>query len=99
MQVSHTAYYAWRKRPTQLISAEELHLYRRIKQLFADSRGSLGSRGMVKKLRKEGIAMDDFFKNLLDGIRDMLTDEGRSYASGKLSEIIDNVVPDEIDKE
>ena len=26
-----------------------------MKQLFADSRGSLGSRGMVKQLRKEGI--------------------------------------------
>ena len=55
MQVSHSAYYAWLKRPAALISADELHLYRRIKQLFADSRGSLGSRGMLKKLRKEGI--------------------------------------------
>ena len=55
MHVSHSAYYAWLKRPAALISADELHLYRRIKQLFADSRGSLGSRGMLKKLRKEGV--------------------------------------------
>lgn len=55
MQVSHAAYYAWVKRPAQIITAEELHLCRRIKQLFKASRGSLGSRGMVKKLRKEGI--------------------------------------------
>ena len=54
MQVSHSAYYAWLKRPAALITADELHLYRRIKQIFADSRGSLGSRGMLKKLRKEG---------------------------------------------
>ena len=54
MQVSHAAYYAWLKRPAQVITANELHLYRRIKQLFSASRGSLGSREMVKKLRKEG---------------------------------------------
>ncbi len=57
MQESHAAYYAWVKRPTQVITAGELHLYRRIKQLFKASRGSLGSREMVKKLRKESIAI------------------------------------------
>lgn len=57
MQVSHAAYYAWLKRQAEVITAEELHLYRRIKQLFAASRGSLGSREMVKKLRKEGFAI------------------------------------------
>lgn len=54
MQVSHSAYYDWLKRPAQLITADKLHLYRRMKQLFADSRESLGSRGLVKRLRKEG---------------------------------------------
>ena len=54
MQVSHAAYYDWLKRPAQVITANELHLYRRMKQLFSASRGSLGSREMVKKLRKEG---------------------------------------------
>ena len=54
MQVSRAAYYAWLKRPARLITAEELQLYRRLKQLFADSRESLGSRGMMKRLRKEG---------------------------------------------
>jgi putative transposase len=43
MQVSHSAYYDWRKRSAKLISAEEQHLYRRMKQLFAESLGSLGS--------------------------------------------------------
>lgn len=61
-------------------------------QVSANISGSASSGGFIGTIK-------DFFKNLLDGIRDMLTDEGRSYASGKLSEIIDNVVPDEIDKE
>ena len=54
MQVSSSAYYAWRKRPGTLISAETLHLHHRMKALFRPSRNSLGSREMMKKLREEG---------------------------------------------
>ncbi len=39
----------------QLITAETLHLHRRMKALFKQSRNSLGSREMMKKLREEGI--------------------------------------------
>ncbi len=38
MHVSTSAYYAWKKRPGQLISAEILHLHRRMKALFKQSR-------------------------------------------------------------
>ena len=54
MQVSPSAYYDWLKRPAKLISAHDLHLHRRAKHLFKQSRGSLGSRGLMKKLREEG---------------------------------------------
>lgn len=54
MQANRAAHYAWLKRPARLITAEGLKLYRRLKQLFADSRESLGSRGLMKQLRKEG---------------------------------------------
>ena len=57
MAVSTSAYYDWRKRPGQLIDADTLHLYRRAKQLFANSRNSLGSREMMKKLREEGTGL------------------------------------------
>ncbi len=57
MQVSTSAYYAWRKRPGVLISADTLNLYRRMKALFKQSRGSLGSREMMKKLRAEGFSI------------------------------------------
>ena len=55
MRVSTSAYYRWKKQPGQLISAEVLHLHRRMRALFKQSRNSLGSRGMMKKLREEGI--------------------------------------------
>lgn len=55
MKVSKSAYYDWRKRPGAVISADTLHLYRRMKALFEQSRQSLGSREMMKKLRAEGI--------------------------------------------
>jgi putative transposase len=55
MQVSTSAYYAWIKRPRELIGADVLHLHRRMKALFKQSRDSLGSREMMKKLREEGM--------------------------------------------
>ncbi len=55
MKVSKSAYYAWLSRPAKLVTANELHLYRRTKALFAASRGSLGSRELMKKLRLEGL--------------------------------------------
>ncbi len=54
MRVSRSAFYAWKARPARIITAEELHLYRRAKALFTASRESLGSRELAKKLRAEG---------------------------------------------
>lgn len=54
MNVSTSAYYAWIKRPAKLITEDELRLYRKTKELFRDSRESLGNREMTKKLREEG---------------------------------------------
>ena len=66
MQVSTSAYYAWKKRPGQLISAEPLHLYHRMKALFKQSRNSLGSREMMKKLREEGFQIGRYkVRNLM----------------------------------
>lgn len=55
MGVSCSAYYEWAKRPAPRIEADSLQLFRRIKTLFKESRESLGSREMMKKLREEGI--------------------------------------------
>ncbi len=54
MNVSRSGFYAWRNRPAKFISESELMLYRRAKALFKESRQSLGSRQLIKKLRKEG---------------------------------------------
>lgn len=54
MNVSRSTYYAWCKRPAKVITSAELHLYRRLKALFKESRNSLGSRELSRKLREEG---------------------------------------------
>ena len=54
MRVSRSAYYAYLRQGAVIITAKELQLYRRTKRLFEKSRGSLGSRQLTKKLRKEG---------------------------------------------
>ena len=58
MNVSCSGYYSWRNRATKTISELELNLYRRIKTLFKESRQSLGSRQLMKNLRKEGFNVD-----------------------------------------
>ena len=50
--LSRSGFYAWRKRPAKLISAQELKLYYTAKDLFGKSRESLGSRELMKVLRK-----------------------------------------------
>ncbi len=57
MNVSKSAFYAWKARPAKIISAKELHVYRRIKELFSASRSSLGSRELAKRLVQEGISV------------------------------------------
>ncbi len=57
MQVGKSAFYAWKARPPTLVTAVDLHLYRRAKALFHASRDSLGSRELAKKLREEGFAI------------------------------------------
>ena len=57
LHVSPSAYYDWLKRPGLLITANTLDLYRRCKALFERSRGSLGSRQLLKLLRNEGFTL------------------------------------------
>jgi len=57
MQVSKSGFYAWKVRPPTLITAADLHLHRRAKELFHASRDSLGSRELARKLRKEGFSV------------------------------------------
>ena len=54
MQVSTSAYYDWCGRGGEIIDSETWRLCHRMKALFAESRDSLGSRQMMKQLRKEG---------------------------------------------
>jgi putative transposase len=54
LDVQRSAWYDWRDRPNPVIAPEELAMRRRMKELFAASRGSLGSRMMMWNLRSEG---------------------------------------------
>jgi len=57
LSVQRSAYYDWRAEPCKIIAPEELALRRGTKALFAASRGSLGSRTMMRNLREEGFAI------------------------------------------
>lgn len=55
LSLSRSSWYHRSKRKAKVITQEEFRLHRRIKELFNASRGSLGSRQLVKKLASEGI--------------------------------------------
>ena len=55
--MSRSGYYAWIERPAQIVSENTLKLYRRTKALFIESRQSLGSRGLMIALQKEGFTV------------------------------------------
>lgn len=66
MGVGTTSYYDWLKRPGKVISEDTLRLYRSMKRLFKQSRNSLGSREMMKKLREEGFQIGRYrVRNLM----------------------------------
>lgn len=60
MNVSRSAYYAWLNKPVQVITAEQLHLYRTAKEIFKASRDSLGYRELRKRLCNEGFTISDY---------------------------------------
>lgn len=60
LNISRSAYYAWLKKPTDVITAEQLHLYRRAKEIFKQSRDSLGYRELRKRLCNEGFKIGDY---------------------------------------
>ena len=53
MQVGTSAYYAWRQKGGQVIDSHVWRRCQRMKALFVESRQSLGSRQMMKQLRKD----------------------------------------------
>ena len=77
--VQRSAYYDWRAQPGKLIAPEELALRRRMKELFAASRGSLGSRMMMKNLRQEGFEIGrDKTRRLMKSLQ--LTGEAQKFS-------------------
>ena len=60
MKISRSAYYAWLNRPVTVITAEQLHLYRRAITIFKQSRNSLGYRELRKRLCKEGFNVSEY---------------------------------------
>lgn len=48
------------KKPADVINAQQLHLYRRAKAIFEQSRNSLGYRELRKRLSNEGFTLSDY---------------------------------------
>ena len=60
MNESHSAFYAWFKRPANIITAEQVNLYRSAMTIFEIRRNSLSYPELRKKLRSEGFNVSDY---------------------------------------
>ena len=65
MVVSRSAFYVYCKRPVKVISTQTLALYRKAKWLFEQSRCSLGSRELMKRLCEEGFEISRYLTRKL----------------------------------
>lgn len=65
MEVSPSAYYDWCSRGGELIDHATWQLCHRMKVLFNESRQSLGSRQLMKQLRKEGFEIGRYRVRML----------------------------------
>lgn len=63
--MSRSAYHARCHRPAKLISEEQLYLHRRAKEIFKQSRDSLGYRALRKPLYNEGFAISTYLMRKL----------------------------------
>jgi len=54
---SRSGFYDWKKRPAVIVSADEFALRAKAKQLFKESRSSLGFRGLMRALNSEGFTV------------------------------------------
>lgn len=57
LQVKSSSYYTWKSQGAKVIDSEEFALCVRMKELFAQSRESLGSRRVQKKLQAQGLTI------------------------------------------
>ena len=96
MKVSRSAYYAWRK---SLARSKPLNftiwrLRVRLKTLFDESRGSLGSRGLLKRLRQEGFVVGRYRVRTLMKRLNLRVQQRRAYKATTVREpshgVVDN---------
>ena len=79
MHVSDSAYYDWKKIGPKSIDSQTWHLHQRMKTHFTQSRQSMGSRRMVKQLRKEGFQIGRYHVRRLMKKLDLIVKRKRRF--------------------
>lgn len=100
MGVSRSAYYAWRQRQTRPkpLNFTVWRLRVRLKTLFDASRGSLGSRGLVKRLRQEGFVVGRYRVRTLMKTLNLTVQQRRAYKVTTVREPSHGVVDNHLNR-
>lgn len=99
LSLSRSGYYAWLNRPAKLITEQELMLYRRAKALFNESRQSLGSRELAKRLRKEDFVIGrEKARQLMKKLK-LVVKQRVPYKAATKRGLMDSVAPNSVNME
>lgn len=94
--LSRSGYYAWLNRPEKLITEQELMLYRRAKALFNESRQSLGSRELAKRLCKEDFVIGrEKTRQLMKKLK-LVVKQRVPYKAAAKRGLMDSVAPNSV---
>lgn len=93
LKVSRSGYYAWFHRPKKVIDGKELLLQIRAKELFQESRKSLGSRTLMATLQAEGFSIGRYKTRSLMKTLNLKVQQRAKYRAPKKDSDRDKYAP------
>lgn len=98
LRVSTGAYYHWRRKPTKLISEQELSLYRETKRLFNQTRSGIGYVKLCRALNKLGFKIGETRTRTIMRKLDLVCSQRRSYKCTTNSHHANAISPNLLDQ-
>ena len=98
LRVSPGAYYRWRRKPSKIISEDELLLYREAKRLFNQTRSGIGYVKLCRALNKSGYVIGETRTRTIMRKLSLKCTQRQSYKSTTNSNHNNRISPNVLDQ-
>ena len=99
LRVSPGAYYRWRRKPSKIISEDELLLYREAKRLFNQTRSGIGYVKLCRALNKSGFVIGETRTRTIMRKLSLKCTQRQSYKSTTNSNHNNRISPNVLDQQ